>query len=107
MKRALSLLALPLLLLSLPAHATFRCGQKLVDEGDRSSEVLHKCGQPASRDLLGYTETPNGNLGLQVEEWSYGPRGGGFRPSTDGPAGTPLGLMNPIIPLMRRQCAVT
>lgn len=76
MKRALYLLALPLLVMSYDANATFRCGQKLVNEGDRSSEVLRKCGQPASRDLLGYTDTINGNIGLQVEEWSYGPNNG-------------------------------
>jgi hypothetical protein len=76
MKRPLYLLALLLPLLSLPAHATFRCGQKLVNEGDRITEVLRKCGQPASRDLLGYTDTINGNLGLQIEEWSYGPNNG-------------------------------
>ncbi|MBX9756771.1 MAG: DUF2845 domain-containing protein [Pseudomonadaceae bacterium] len=76
MKRPLYLLALLLPLLSLPAHAGFRCGQKLVNEGDRITEVLRKCGQPASRDLLGYTDTINGNLGLQIEEWSYGPNNG-------------------------------
>lgn len=76
MKRPVYLLALSLLLMSSYAHAGFRCGQKLVNEGDRSSEVLHKCGQPASRDLFGYTDTLNGNLGLQIEEWSYGPRSG-------------------------------
>ena len=76
MKRALYLLALPLLVMSYDANATFRCGQKLVNEGDRITEVLRKCGQPASRDLIGYTETLNGNLGLQVEEWSYGPNNG-------------------------------
>jgi hypothetical protein len=76
MKRPVYLLALLFLLLSSPANAAFRCGQKLVSEGDRSSEVLHKCGQPATRDLLGYTDTINGNLGLQIEEWSYGPTNG-------------------------------
>jgi hypothetical protein len=76
MKRALYLLALPLLVISYDASAGFRCGQRLVNEGDRSSEVLRKCGQPATRDLIGYTDTLNGYLGLQVEEWSYGPNNG-------------------------------
>lgn len=76
MKHLVPLLAVTLLLLSGNAHAGFRCGQKLVNEGDRSSEVLRKCGQPASRDLIGYNDTHNGNLGLQVEEWSYGPNNG-------------------------------
>ncbi|MFT5780753.1 MAG: hypothetical protein ACI9EB_000108 [Pseudomonas sp.] len=76
MKRALYLLALPLLLISYEASAGFRCGQRLVNEGDRSTEVLHKCGPPVTRDMIGYTETLNGNLGIQVEEWSYGPNNG-------------------------------
>jgi hypothetical protein len=78
MKFAFYLLALPLLLISFEASAGFRCGQRLVNEGDRSSEVLRKCGQPATRDLIGYTDTLNGNLGLQVEEWSYGPNNGQY-----------------------------
>jgi hypothetical protein len=76
MKRVLYLFALPLLMMSYDASASFRCGQRLVNEGDRSSEVLRKCGQPATRDLIGYTDSLNGNFGLQVEEWSYGPKNG-------------------------------
>jgi hypothetical protein len=76
MQPRLALLAIPLLILSGYAQAGFRCGQRLVNEGDRSSEVLRKCGQPATRDFIGYTDTQNGNLGLQLEEWSYGPNNG-------------------------------
>jgi len=76
MKQPIYLCGLALLLLSLDAVAGFRCGSKLVNEGDRSSEVLNKCGQPATRDMVGYTDTLNGNQGLQIEEWSYGPYNG-------------------------------
>lgn len=77
MKRAFCALALPLMLLAADASAaTFRCGSKLVSDGDRSSEVENKCGAPVNRSMVGYTETPNGNIGLQVEEWVYGPTNG-------------------------------
>ena len=77
MKRALYSLALPLMVLAVDASAaTFRCGSKLVSDGDRSSEVENKCGAPVNRSMVGYTETPNGNIGLQVEEWVYGPDNG-------------------------------
>ena len=77
MKRAFCALALPLMLLAVDASAaTFRCGSKLVSDGDRTSEVENKCGAPVNRSMVGYTETPNGNIGLQVEEWVYGPTNG-------------------------------
>lgn len=77
MKHRFYALALPLLLLTVDASAaTFRCGSKLVSDGDRSSEVENKCGAPVSRSMVGYTETPGGNIGLQVEEWVYGPTNG-------------------------------
>jgi hypothetical protein len=34
---------------ALPAHA-FRCGTKLVHEGDTRSEVIAKCGEPSEID---------------------------------------------------------
>ena len=77
MKRAFYSLALPLMLLAVDASAaTFRCGSKLVSDGDRTSEVENKCGAPVNRSMVGYTETPNGNIGLQIEEWVYGPDNG-------------------------------
>ncbi len=77
MKRMLYALALPLLLSAVDASAaTFRCASKLVSSGDRTSEVENKCGAPVDRNLIGYTETPNGNIGLQIEEWVYGPTNG-------------------------------
>ncbi|MCY1281461.1 hypothetical protein D9M68_355840 [compost metagenome] len=65
------------LLLPLAANAnTFRCESKLVSVGDRSTEVQRKCGEPASRDFIGYSETTSGRQEMQVEEWVYGPSNG-------------------------------
>ena len=44
-----------------------------------TSEVLHKCGEPASRDFIGYKEVLD-DYGFRhevnVEEWVYGPNHG-------------------------------
>jgi len=61
------------------AADTLRCGSQLVSVGDRSSEVLQKCGEPVSRDLLGYKKSANRREEFQVEEWTYGPNGGMYQ----------------------------
>ncbi|MFZ3185969.1 MAG: DUF2845 domain-containing protein [Pseudomonas sp.] len=77
MKAIVVSLALPLLLLATEASAaTYRCGTKLASTGDRTTEVANKCGQPNSSNFIGYTLTSDGNQGLQIEEWIYGPANG-------------------------------
>lgn len=61
------------------ASDTLRCGSQLISLGDRSSEVLHKCGEPASRDVLGYKRSANRREEFQVEEWTYGPSNGMYQ----------------------------
>ncbi|MGF0242000.1 DUF2845 domain-containing protein [Rhodococcus sp. IEGM1300] len=61
------------------AADTLRCGSQLISVGDRSSEVLQKCGQPAARDPLGYKRSANRREEFQVEEWTYGPNGGMYQ----------------------------
>ncbi|TMU78519.1 DUF2845 domain-containing protein [Pseudomonas fluorescens] len=58
---------------------TLRCGSQLISLGDRSSEVLQKCGEPVSRDLLGYKRSANRREEFQVEEWTYGPNNGMYQ----------------------------
>lgn len=61
------------------ASSTLRCGSQLISRDDPSSVVLSKCGEPISRDFLGYRERLD-MYGFRhevaVEEWSYGPRNG-------------------------------
>jgi hypothetical protein len=45
MKRTVAAVVFGLLACS-PAFAAFRCGNKLVSEGDSRSEVVAKCGEP-------------------------------------------------------------
>jgi hypothetical protein len=61
------------------AADTLRCGSQLISVGDRSSEVLQKCGQPAARDPLGYKRSANRREEFQVEEWTYGPNSGMYQ----------------------------
>ncbi|EZH80586.1 DUF2845 domain-containing protein [Ectopseudomonas composti] len=72
---------LPLLCLPLIAEAssTYRCGSALVSTTAPTAEVQSKCGEPSSRDFLGYKEVVD-RYGFRnevsVEEWVYGPKSG-------------------------------
>ncbi|MDO9619375.1 MAG: DUF2845 domain-containing protein [Pseudomonas sp.] len=61
---------------SMAQAETLRCGSQLVSLGDRRFEVLQKCGEPAFRDLVGYSLGPNERREYQIEEWVYGPDNG-------------------------------
>lgn len=78
MKPLLTILLLGLPLMPLEA-ATLRCGSALISTDDSGAEVLGKCGEPVSRDFLGYREVVDA-YGLRhevaIEEWTYGPRNG-------------------------------
>ncbi|MHA6495386.1 DUF2845 domain-containing protein [Pseudomonas borbori] len=74
-------LAALLLLLPVAAQAssTLRCGSELISQDDSTSEVASKCGEPISRDFLGYKEVLDAygfRNEVAVEEWTYGPRNG-------------------------------
>ncbi|WP_417662905.1 DUF2845 domain-containing protein [Pseudomonas sp.] len=64
---------------SLVLADSLRCGSALVTTDDSTSEVLDKCGEPVSRDFLGYKQTVD-SFGytneVAIEEWAYGPRSG-------------------------------
>lgn len=82
--RRLSLLNSTVLLAGLLAMgvaqaASLRCGSALITSDDSTHEVLSKCGEPLSRDFLGYRERLDMygfRNEIQVEEWTYGPRNG-------------------------------
>ncbi|TBU96688.1 DUF2845 domain-containing protein [Phytopseudomonas dryadis] len=57
---------------------TLRCGSKLVNLGDRTFEVLEKCGEPTYRDPVGYTLGPYNRRETPIEEWAYQPSNGMF-----------------------------
>ncbi|WP_411860991.1 DUF2845 domain-containing protein [Pseudomonas sp. PDM13] len=79
------LLVLPMLLAAFAAQAssTLRCeGGGLISQGDSTSQVQRKCGEPASRASLGYREKVDRygyTSEVLVEEWVYGPRNGMYQ----------------------------
>jgi hypothetical protein len=77
--RLLAGLALVITVGQASAADTLRCGSQLISVGDRSSEVLQKCGEPVSRDVLGYKRSANRREEFPVEEWTYGPNSGMYQ----------------------------
>jgi hypothetical protein len=73
--------SLPVLLLACASAAsvqadTLRCGSALISVGDRRFEVEQKCGEPAYRDLVGFTLGQYERRESPIEEWVYGPDNG-------------------------------
>lgn len=56
--------------------STFRCGSQLVSLGERSFQVLKKCGEPIAREDVGYTLGEYNHRELHIQEWVYGPSNG-------------------------------
>jgi hypothetical protein len=79
MRNWLAVLALASAVGHASASDTLRCGSQLVSLDDRTSEVLQKCGEPVSRDVLGYKRSANRREEFQVEEWTYGPNNGMYQ----------------------------
>ncbi|MCP1472759.1 hypothetical protein J2Y90_000307 [Pseudomonas koreensis] len=79
MRNWLAVIALMCVAGQAAASDTLRCGSQLVSLDDRASEVLQKCGEPVSRDVLGYKRSANRREEFQVEEWTYGPNNGMYQ----------------------------
>lgn len=74
-KSAFIIIALLFLATTAASTATsMRCGNDLVNIGDRAFLVIQKCGEPISKQIIGYTIDENKNRELTIEEWVYGPR---------------------------------
>ena len=55
----------------------FRCksGGKLIELGEKKFTVLRNCGEPAHKELIGYTVVGKSQTReFKIEEWVYGPR---------------------------------
>lgn len=74
MKKQLAIALLALITTN--AQASLRCENGIADRGDRTSEVLAKCGAPASQAVTGYILDKDGNEKFQKEEWVYRPNNG-------------------------------
>ncbi len=55
---------------------TFRCGSSIINKGTQTFEVAEKCGDPLSKEDVGFTD---GALRLKIEKWVYESDGGDMR----------------------------
>jgi len=65
-----------ILAIALPAQskdASFRCGDTFIDTGDSRARVLHHCGEPQSREVIGYVRSTENEelIEFAVEAWTY------------------------------------
>ncbi len=53
--------------------ASFRCGNSLIDTGDSRARVLHHCGKPYLREIIGYARSTEEEelIDFAVEAWTY------------------------------------
>ncbi|MDX5370902.1 MAG: DUF2845 domain-containing protein [Pseudomonadaceae bacterium] len=73
------LLVIASLLLACATHvhaSSLRCPKGIASTGDRSVEVLNKCGEPVSKTVVGYVVSQRLNVEVPQEEWVYAPEGG-------------------------------
>ncbi|SNS30560.1 MULTISPECIES: DUF2845 domain-containing protein [Pseudomonas] len=64
------------------AHASMRCSNGIIDEGDLTLVVLEKCGEPNTRQIIPPQTESNGQIkakSVTVENWVYGPDNGAYK----------------------------
>lgn len=78
MATGITVIILSLLVPLNSAFAGMRCGTNLVSEGDSKLEVLEKCGEPLSKEIVGYIKYRRQWYGktVKLEEWIYDIPGG-------------------------------
>ena len=52
------------------------CGGTFIAPGMHYTKVLRLCGEPVSKEVVGYTASIDGSPLLKIEEWVYGSEGG-------------------------------
>lgn len=57
----------------------FTCGKKIFSIGDASFQILIGCGEPALREIIGYTIVPDQRREMVIERWVYGPIKGFYK----------------------------
>jgi hypothetical protein len=60
------------------ADGGMRCGNSFVKVGERAYLVQQDCGEPVSKQHIGFTIDQKERRELLIEEWIYGPRDGGY-----------------------------
>lgn len=78
MRRIGLLLVLVLLCLTVSPASALRCNSELVHEGDTKFELIKKCGEPLTREVVGYKLNRFGDRELKIEHLIYGPWAGWY-----------------------------
>ena len=85
MKKIIFRIVLPVLAMASfhsVANASMRCPNGIISGGETTFEVLHKCGEPDSKERIepatGSGGVPTRNA-VTVENWVYGPTNGMYR----------------------------
>jgi hypothetical protein len=60
------------------ADSRMHCGNSFVNIGERAYRIQRECGEPATKQIIGYTIDQQERRELTIEEWIYGPRDGGY-----------------------------
>ena len=47
---------------------SLRCGNAIIETGDRRFRISEKCGEPVSKEVVGYTITKDKKRELKIEE---------------------------------------
>ena len=85
MKKIIStaiLATLVLVIYPVAAQASMRCTNGIISGGETTFEVLHKCGEPDSKEKISPALGNDGktmNESVTVENWVYGPSNGMYR----------------------------
>jgi len=70
------ILGLLILVVALPAQSkdsSFRCGNTFIDVVNSRARVLHHCGEPYRREVIGYVRSTENEelIEFVVEAWTY------------------------------------
>ncbi len=83
MKKTISYIVILILLLSTANKAhSFTCGTKFFSKGDLDFEVLNDCGEPISREVIGYTLSEDQKREYKISDYrkqSFNRRGDAFQ----------------------------
>ena len=61
---------------ALAQYKPLKCKGVYIKEGDHGTKVVSLCGEPDSKEEVGYTASRDGSPLLKIEVWVYGPRDG-------------------------------
>jgi hypothetical protein len=70
---AATLASLILILVAVPAGASFRCDYDLIQEGDSLAHVLSKCGEPMLRQMIAVENTSTTEGIVEQLTYNLGP----------------------------------